>query len=201
MEQQTISIAKAGISCSLPSRTAVLAAANPVGGHFDRTRSVSENLNMSAPMLSRFDLLFVLLDRADAAHDLRLTEHVMNLHSAADSVHATPAAQATNDSAGSSLVERLRPPQEFHALPPPLLRKYICYVRRYVRPQLSHDAACVLKACFMRLREQSARAGEDALPVTTRTLEALVRLAEARAKLEGRDQVGSGRFFCYSFCW
>ena len=62
-------------------------------------------------------------------------------------------------------------------------------MRRYVRPQLTHDAGCVLKACYLRLRAESARAGDDAVPVTTRTLEALVRLAEARAKLEGREQV------------
>ena len=107
MEQQTISIAKAGISCSLPARTSVVAAANPVDGHFDRTRTLCENLNMSAPMLSRFDLLFVLLDRADAAHDERLTQHVMNMHSvpAASQVSLCAVVRTSSLSHGAEFAE------------------------------------------------------------------------------------------------
>ena len=80
MEQQSISIAKAGIVCNLNARTSVIAAANPSGGHYDRSRSVRENLKMKAPRLSRFDLVFILLDRPDEERDRLLSEHVMNSH-------------------------------------------------------------------------------------------------------------------------
>lgn len=65
MEQQNVSIAKAGITCSLPSRTTILAAANPVGGHYNKSKSVADNLKINSAMLSRFDLIFILLDNPD----------------------------------------------------------------------------------------------------------------------------------------
>uniref|UniRef100_A0A8P4GNU5 DNA helicase MCM8 n=1 Tax=Dicentrarchus labrax TaxID=13489 RepID=A0A8P4GNU5_DICLA len=77
MEQQSVSLAKAGIVSSLPARTSVLAAANPVGGHYNRSKTVSENLKMGSPLLSRFDVIFLLLDIPDESHDRRLSEHVM----------------------------------------------------------------------------------------------------------------------------
>ncbi|KAM7408330.1 hypothetical protein PAMA_002164 [Pampus argenteus] len=77
MEQQSVSLAKAGIVSSLPARTSVLAAANPVGGHYNRGKTVSENLKMGSALLSRFDVVFLLLDIPDESHDRRLSEHVM----------------------------------------------------------------------------------------------------------------------------
>ena len=80
MEQQSISIAKAGIICSLPARTSVIAAANPVGGHYNKAKTVAENLKLSPAVLSRFDLIFILIDRPDEELDKMLSEHVMALH-------------------------------------------------------------------------------------------------------------------------
>lgn len=65
MEQQSISIAKAGVVCSLPTRATILAAANPAGGHYNKAKTIAENLKMSSPMLSRFDLIFILLDQTN----------------------------------------------------------------------------------------------------------------------------------------
>lgn len=65
MEQQTVSVAKAGVLCTLPARTCILAAANPSGGHYDKSKTVAENLKISPALLSRFDLVFILLDRPD----------------------------------------------------------------------------------------------------------------------------------------
>ncbi len=81
MEQQEVTIAKAGLIASLPARAGVLAAANPAGGHYHRGRTVSENLKMSSALLSRFDLIFIMVDRPDEALDAQLSEHVMALHS------------------------------------------------------------------------------------------------------------------------
>ncbi|KAL8484067.1 hypothetical protein ACS0TY_026675 [Phlomoides rotata] len=80
MEQQCVSVAKAGLVASLSARTSVLAAANPVGGHYNRAKTVNENLKMSAALLSRFDLVFILLDKPDELLDKRLSEHIMSLH-------------------------------------------------------------------------------------------------------------------------
>jgi len=80
MEQQTVSVAKAGIVCQLMARTSVLAAANPTGGHYDKLKTVAENLKMGMPLLSRFDLTFILLDRPNIMRDLHLSEHVVSMH-------------------------------------------------------------------------------------------------------------------------
>ena len=80
MEQQLISVCKAGVVASMPARTAVLAAANPVGGHYNRAKTVSENLKMGPALLSRFDLVFILIDKPDDVQDNLLSEHVMSFH-------------------------------------------------------------------------------------------------------------------------
>ncbi len=85
MEQQSVSLAKSGVVCTLPSRAAVLAAANPSGGHYDRARTVSENLRLSPALLSRFDLVFILLDRPDSERDGMLSDHIVRLHASASS--------------------------------------------------------------------------------------------------------------------
>jgi len=80
MEQQSVSIAKGGVVCTLPARTAVMAAANPSGGHYNKTKTVSENLKLNPALLSRFDLVFILLDQPNPEMDGLLSEHIMRLH-------------------------------------------------------------------------------------------------------------------------
>uniref|UniRef100_A0A1I8H8K6 DNA helicase n=1 Tax=Macrostomum lignano TaxID=282301 RepID=A0A1I8H8K6_9PLAT len=176
MEQQSVSIAKAGVVCSLPARCSVVAVANPVGGHFDRARTVGENLRMSAALLSRFDLAFILVDRPDRRLDGLLSEHVMSLHSragssAGSSVGGVSAAMAA--AAGGNPV------------PHALMRKYIAYARKYVQPRLTREAAAELQKFYLELR--AGLRCRDACPVTTRQLESLVRLTEARARAELRE--------------
>ncbi|GFH06570.1 DNA replication licensing factor MCM8 component, partial [Haematococcus lacustris] len=86
MEQQEVSLAKAGMVASLPARTTVLAAANPAGreGVFNKAKSVADNLKMSPAMLSRFDLVFIMMDRPDLEHDRCLSAHTLALHSVTD---------------------------------------------------------------------------------------------------------------------
>jgi DNA replication licensing factor MCM6 len=80
MEQQTISIAKAGIHATLNARTSILAAANPVFGRYDRSKPLRSNVNISPPIMSRFDLFFVIFDEKNDVEDLRIAEHIVNMH-------------------------------------------------------------------------------------------------------------------------
>ncbi|CAH3017482.1 unnamed protein product [Porites evermanni] len=202
MEQQSISIAKAGIVCSLPARTSILAAANPVGGHYNKAKTVSENLKMGSALLSRFDLVFILLDKPDEEMDSMLSEHVMALHAGKKSAFgvATAKRRSREDScsdedetkkqweAGKPLSERLKigRNEEFDAIPAQLLRKYVGYARTYVHPKLTPAAAEVLQNFYLDLRRQHHSA--DSTPITTRQLESLIRLTQARARLEMREK-------------
>jgi DNA helicase MCM8 len=199
MEQQTISLAKAGIVCSLPARTSVLAAANPVGGHYNKGKTVSENLKMGSALLSRFDLVFILLDKPDGERDQMLSEHVMSLHSKKTGVatarrmpNGTVEASQSSQSVSrifsdTTLAEKLK--QSLHEdcdpIPHVLLRKYISYARKYVHPKLSPEAAKVLQEFYLELRKQ--RQSGNTTPITTRQLESLIRLTEARARVEMRE--------------
>ncbi|XP_073008456.1 probable DNA helicase MCM8 [Typha latifolia] len=200
MEQQCVSVAKAGLVASLSARTSVLAAANPVGGHYNRAKTVNENLKMSAALLSRFDLVFILLDKPDELLDKRVSDHIMALHSN-DGEHlirskklrrALPCDGDTNFAVkSSSLTSRLRlDPQmekDFVPLPCPLLRKYITYARNFIFPRMSKPAAEILRSFYLRLRDRNTSA--DGTPITARQLESLVRLAEARARVDLREVV------------
>ena len=160
-----------------------------------------QNLKMSPAMISRFDLVFLLLDRPDAERDQRLTEHVMAVHSG-----LTARAQAARaglleyrdettllitqgDGNKPALKERLRQRKpDDEPVPHQLLRKYIAYARQYIHPVVTPSAATVIKSFYLNLREQSA-ADPTAPPVTHRQLESLIRLAEARARVDLREQV------------
>eukprot|EP00899_Mesostigma_viride_P028700 jgi/Mesvir1/9014/Mv21302-RA.1 len=167
MEQQTISIAKAGITTVLNSRTSVLAAANPPGGRYDDLKSVDENIDLAATILSRFDLIFIVKDERDHARDMMIARHVLN-------VHAT-AATAMLD------------PEE--AQRQQMLKRYIEFCRAYCSPRLSEEASAALQSDYIKIREemrgrvQGKRAGK-AIPITVRQLEAIVRISEALARME-----------------
>lgn len=200
MEQQCVSVAKAGLVASLSTRTSVLAAANPVGGHYDRAKTVNENLKMSASLLSRFDLVFILLDKPDELLDKRVSDHIISLHTN-DGDHfksnkrIKTVSQSDGDPGlgvgGNSLLSRLRlqpeKDKDFAPLAGQLLRKYISYAREHVFPRMSEAAAEILRNFYLRLRDRSTSA--DATPITARQLESLVRLAEARARVDLREEV------------
>ncbi|XP_038903981.1 probable DNA helicase MCM8 isoform X3 [Benincasa hispida] len=210
MEQQCVSIAKAGLVASLSARTSILAAANPVGGHYNRAKTVNENLKMSAALLSRFDLVFILLDKPDEFLDKRVSEHIISLHggcgeraSAAKRLRkdisplALKNVVTENDGKGDvgskreSLVSRLRLDKakdgDFVPLPGQLLRKYIAYARTFVFPRMSKPAADILQKFYLKLRDENTSG--DGTPITARQLESLVRLAEARARVDLREEI------------
>uniref|UniRef100_A0AAY4CF72 DNA helicase MCM8 n=1 Tax=Denticeps clupeoides TaxID=299321 RepID=A0AAY4CF72_9TELE len=197
MEQQSISLAKAGIVCTLPARTSIIAAANPAGGHYNKGKTVSENLKMGSALLSRFDLVFILLDTPNEDHDHMLSEHVMAMRSGRKGVvssatvsHCTPESSISilEMPSDKPLSDRLKvaPGESFDPIPHQLLRKYVGYARHYVHPTLSAEAAQVLQDFYLELRKQNHAA--DSTPITTRQLESLIRLTEARARLELREK-------------
>ncbi len=207
MEQQAVHIAKSGMVTSLRSRTTVLAAANPSDGHYNRRKTVCENLKMAAALLSRFDLVFILLDRPDANHDRLISEHIMRTHSLAnsntdDSANKNPTSLSsifaakdtiTRDSSDGniqSLSQRLRNEAGMyanHTLSNEIFRSYIEYAKTFCFPKLTKSAAKVLQKLYLTMRAQSSLG--NSIPVTTRNLESLIRLAQARARLDLREEV------------
>ncbi|KAJ8934470.1 hypothetical protein NQ314_013345 [Rhamnusium bicolor] len=190
MEQQTISIAKAGIVCTLPTRTTILAAANPARGHYNKAKTIAENLKMSSPMLSRFDLIFILVDQPNEQLDWFLTKHVLGIHTEGKKNYNL---RDFNPTLNMSVTERHDLMDSLKAngetldlLPHNLFRKYIAYAQKYVHPQLSEAAKVILKKYYLSLRKQYQTG--DCTPVTTRQLNSLIRLTQARAKAELREE-------------
>lgn len=166
MEQQTISIAKAGITTTLNSRCSVLAAANSVFGRWDETKG-EENIDFMPTILSRFDMIFIVKDEHDEARDTTLAKHIMNVHMSAN--------QAVSETANDELSLNL-------------LKKFINYCRTHCGPRLSEAAGEKLKNRYVLMRSgaHSHEVESDkrmAIPITVRQLEAIIRIAESLAKM------------------
>lgn len=200
MEQQQVSIAKAGVVASLPARCSVIAAANPKHGSYNMGKTVAENLNMAKPVLSRFDLVFILRDRANRDLDRMVSGNIMNLYrktreqvvkpNPETAIPSQPSNSRGNSKERLMLSDRLGWVNSFqkNPLPADLVRDYIAYAREFCRPKLTPEAAAVLKDYYMKLRYPSETQA-DTVPITTRQLEALIRLSQARAKACLRDHV------------
>ncbi len=198
MEQQEVSIAKAGLVASLPARTTIVAAANPVEGHYNKSMSLSQNLKMSPALFSRFDLVFLMLDKPSKSADKKLASHIIGDRNMDEGDgFMTQALMTQHNVQQTSLRHRLaeatKPsnvnPSEL--LPPQLIKKLVAYARQYVHPKLSDEAKKIIKEFYLRLRQRAA--GDATSPaVTHRLLESLVRLSEARARVELRDAVTAG---------
>ncbi|MHA2353530.1 MAG: minichromosome maintenance protein MCM, partial [Candidatus Thorarchaeota archaeon] len=166
MEQHTVSIAKAGIVATLNARTSILAAANPTLGRYESSLSVQDNIRLPFTILSRFDLIWILVDTPEATRDRELAQFILNMHQM----------KKTQDQGTISTI------------PPDFLKKYIGYANRYVIPQLTPEAAEVIENFYVDLRK-SAEGGASPVPITARQLESLVRLSEARARMALRSKV------------
>ncbi|XP_046607331.1 DNA helicase MCM8-like isoform X4 [Neodiprion virginianus] len=195
MEQQSVSVAKSGMVCCLPARTSILAAANPARGRYDRSKTVIENLNMKQPLLSRFDLIFILLDQPDAHLDDLLSDHVMAVHVGISNQIGDMRSNSTNSlstgessTSANNLRQKLSlcPTETIDPIPHRILRNYIIYARQYVKPKITPAAVEVLKDFYLKCRARNDR--EKITPMTPRQLAALIRLTEARAKLELREE-------------
>uniref|UniRef100_A0A671UPR7 DNA replication licensing factor MCM4 n=1 Tax=Sparus aurata TaxID=8175 RepID=A0A671UPR7_SPAAU len=163
MEQQTLSIAKAGIICQLNARTAVLAAANPVESQWNPKKTTIENIQLPHTLLSRFDLIFLMLDPQDEAYDRRLAHHLVSLYYQSE--------------------EQIE--EEF--LDMAVLRDYIAYARTYINPRLSEEASQALIEAYVDMRKIGS--GRGMVSAYPRQLESLIRLAEAHAKVRFSEKV------------
>jgi len=181
MEQQTISISKAGIVATLQARCAVIAVANPTEGRYDPQRTFAQNVNLSDPILSRFDLLCVLRDESDAVQDERLADHVVCSH-----IRSHPEANSDD----KTVQPRLQQQQQaagVQPIPQDLLQKYIVYARQRVHPKVADIDREKLANFYSDIRAESFRSG--GAPMTARHIDSIVRLAEAHARMELRQHV------------
>ncbi len=161
MEQQSASIAKGGIVATLNARTSILAAANPMYGKYDPFKNITENVNLPIPLLTRFDLIFVVRDIPSKEKDARIAKHIINLH--------TPTGNDTR-----SLIDS------------DTLTKYLAYSKNRVNPVLTKEAEEEILEYYLKMRNVDS---EEMITVTPRQLEGLIRLATARARLLQKDQV------------
>jgi replicative DNA helicase Mcm len=182
MEQQEISISKAGISATLKSRCAVIGAANPKTGRFDDFTPIVQQINMPPPLLSRFDLIFGIRDKPNKDTDERIARHIVGTHRAGE-MHMVrrqnPHSQFTEDQE-RILMARVQP-----VIPERILRKYVAYAKRNYFPVLTEEAADKLRLFYQELRNQ-----QGAIAITPRQIEALIRLAEASARLHLSTEAG-----------
>lgn len=185
MEQQTVSIAKAGINAILKARCAILAAANPKYGRFDRYIPIGEQIDLSPTLLSRFDLIFTLTDEPDELRDREIANHILRSHYIGELIERSKNIVAVDHP--KEVIER-KSREIIPEIEPELLRKYIAYAKRMVFPVLSDEARERLVEFYISMRN-SVKDQKSAIPITARQLEALVRLAEASARVRLSDVI------------
>jgi len=164
MEQQTISITKAGVKATLNARTSILAAANPISGRYDRTKSLKQNIQMTAPIMSRFDLFFILVDDCNEVTDYAIARRIVDLHAKME------------DS-----IDRVYEVAD--------IARYINFARLF-KPKLTEEASEFLVDQYKHLRQRDTGGGvKSCWRITVRQLESMIRLSEAMARMSCSDQV------------
>jgi len=179
MEQQTISVSKAGIVATLQARCAVIAVANPLEGRYDSTRTFAQNVNLSDPILSRFDILCVIRDESDPLQDERLADHVVSSH-----IRSHPAATGKEKLIKPKIQ---RGKSHLEPIDQELLQKYIIYARQRIKPAVSDIDKDKLANFYKDIRAEAFRSG--GAPMTARHIESIIRISEASAKIELRQYV------------
>ncbi|XP_072274210.1 DNA replication licensing factor MCM6 isoform X1 [Pyxicephalus adspersus] len=164
MEQQTISITKAGVKATLNARTSILAAANPVGGRYERSKSLKQNVNLSAPIMSRFDLFFILVDDCNEVTDYAIARRIVDLHSRIE-----------------ESIDRVYTLDE--------VRRYLLFARQF-KPKISKESEDFIVEQYKRLRQRDGSGvTKSAWRITVRQLESMIRLSEAMARMHCSDEV------------
>lgn len=209
MEQQTVTIAKAGIHTSLNARCSVIAAANPIFGQYDTHKDPHQNIALPDSLLSRFDLLFVVTDNVNRPRDLQISEHVLRMHRylAPGSEEGAPVRENFSQSLvvgeqdeelsekesivfekfnsllHSGLAEGGQNPDDIEILGIPFIRKYIQYAKTRIIPIMTDEAYAYIVSTYSALRNDQLTGNQrHTSPITVRTLETLIRLSTAHAK-------------------
>ncbi|KAF1963269.1 MCM-domain-containing protein [Byssothecium circinans] len=180
MEQQTISISKAGIVTTLQARCAIVAAANPIGGRYNSTIPFSQNVELTEPILSRFDILCVVRDTVDPSEDERLAKFVVDSHSRS-TAHSKGNADYDMEVDEDEKEKVKKGADDNEKIDPELLRKYILYAREKCKPKLYQIDQDKLARLYADMRRESMATG--AYPITVRHLEAIMRMTEAFSKM------------------
>ncbi len=183
MEQQTISVAKAGVMATLKSRCSLLAAANPKLGRFDKYEPIAPQINLTPALMSRFDLIFVLTDDPDTKRDSAIAQHILKSNYAGELVTQKAWNPDISQDDIDNALTVIMP-----AIEPELLRKYVAYARKNIFPTLTDEAKEYFLKYYVSLRTQGQDSNKP-VPVTARQLEALIRLGEASARLRLSDKV------------
>ncbi|KAH8902738.1 DNA replication licensing factor mcm2 [Coniochaeta sp. PMI_546] len=185
MEQQTISISKAGIVTTLQARCGIIAAANPIGGRYNSTIPFSANVELTEPILSRFDILCVVRDTVEPEEDERLARFIVGSHSRSHPLSQNQGEESMDveyesQRASNALVDE-RSRKKEGEIPQELLRKYILYARERCFPKLYHMDEDKVARLFADMRKESLATG--AYPITVRHLEAIIRISEAFCRM------------------
>lgn len=169
MEQQTISIAKAGIITTLNARTSILASANPINSRYDPNLPVTANIDLPPPLLSRFDLVYLILDKIDENIDRKLARHLTDMYL---------------EDAPERVTDNVVLPVEFLSL-------YIQYAKENLQPVMTEDGKNELVRAYVEMRKlgEDSRSSEKRITATTRQLESMIRLSEAHAKMRLSERV------------
>ncbi|KAL2872565.1 vacuolar transporter chaperone 4 [Aspergillus lucknowensis] len=169
MEQQTVSIAKAGIITTLNARTSILASANPIGSRYNPNLPVPQNIDLPPTLLSRFDLVYLVLDRVDEQEDRLLAKHLVNMY----------------------LEDKPENASSWEVLPIEFLTAYITYAKTKVHPVLTPGAGKALSDAYVNMRKlgDDIRSSDRRITATTRQLESMIRLAEAHARMRLSPEV------------
>ncbi|AMK13122.1 replicative DNA helicase Mcm [methanogenic archaeon mixed culture ISO4-G1] len=182
MEAQKISVAKAGINATLQCRCSMLAAANPMHGRFDEESDLYDQINLPAPLVSRFDLVEVLMDKPEKEHDERLSRHILQTHARGEARMVPEGMDVSGVNVNTILdkTDSIKPVYDIETL-----RKYVAYSKR-ITPVMSDEAMKIIQDSFLRIRKKG---NGKSVPITARQLEGYVRLAEASAKMRLSDTI------------
>lgn len=184
MEQQSISISKAGIVTSLQARCSVIAAANPVGGRYDSSKTFSQNVELTDPIVSRFDILCVVKDVVDPIADEMLAEFVVDSHFKSQAKGANIDDRSYGESQEDQASAR---PVDPEVLSQDLLKKYFTYAKLNIFPRFHDSDMEKLTQVYAELRRESSHG--QGVPIAVRHIESMIRMSEAHARMHLRQHV------------